>query len=318
MEESTGPGRGEAKAILIAGPTASGKSALAARLAEALGGVIVNADSMQVYRELRILTARPSAEEEAAQPHRLYGHVPASEAYSVARWLADVDGVLAEAAESGATPIIVGGTGLYFTALVSGLSEVPEIPEAIRSYWRARGRVDGGAVLHEALAERDPVMAERLNPTDPQRIVRALEVVEATGRSLADWQAEAAPPRLDPARCHKLVLAPDRADLRLRIAERFAQMLRQGALEEARALDALNLDPALPAMKAIGVPPLIAHSRGLLSLEGARERAIADSARYAKRQETWFRNRFADWDRIDPAALVDGVEGRWPWALAAR
>ncbi|MDQ0316561.1 tRNA (adenosine(37)-N6)-dimethylallyltransferase MiaA [Amorphus orientalis] len=317
MEKSTGPGRGEAKAVLIAGPTASGKSALAARLADALGGVIVNADSMQVYRELRILTARPSAEEEAARPHRLYGHVSAAEAYSVARWLADVDGVLAEADQTGRTPIIVGGTGLYFTALVTGLSEVPEIPEAIRSYWRARGRADGGAALHETLRERDPVMAERLRPSDPQRIVRALEVMEATGRSLADWQAEAAPPRLDPARCHKVVLAPDRADLRVRIETRFSQMLEEGAREEVKALDRLDLDPALPAMKAIGVAPLLAHSMGLLSLEGARDRAVADSARYAKRQETWFRNRFADWDRLDPAAIPETADGRWPWALAA-
>lgn len=291
----------EARAVLIAGPTASGKSALAARLAEASGGVIVNADSMQAYAELAILTARPSPEEEARLPHRLYGHVPAREAYSVARWLDDVDRVLGEAEGEGRLPILVGGTGLYFTALLSGLSDVPEIPDAIRSYWRARGRVDGGVRLHDELKERDPVMAERLRPSDPQRIVRALEVIEATGRSLADWQAEASPPRLDAAACRRIVLAPDRDWLRSRIAERFEAMLAAGALEEARALDALELDPALPAMKAIGVAPLIAHAHGDLSLQGARARTLADTARYAKRQETWFRNRFADWERIDPA-----------------
>ncbi|MEW5421191.1 tRNA (adenosine(37)-N6)-dimethylallyltransferase MiaA [Amorphus sp. 3PC139-8] len=289
------------RAVLIAGPTASGKSALALRFAEEFGGPVVNADSMQVYRDLRVLTARPTPEDEARVPHRLYGHIPGEEAYSVARWLDELDPILAEASQTGQTPIVVGGTGLYFTALLSGLSEVPEIPEAIRSYWRARARTDGAAAVYEALAEIDPTMAERLQPSDPQRVVRALEVMETTGRSLADWQAQASPPRLEAARCRKIVLAPDRGWLRERIATRFEAMLAAGALEEAKALDAKALDPALPVMKAIGVPPLIAHLRGLLSLDGARLRTVSDSTRYAKRQETWFRNRFADWERIDPA-----------------
>lgn len=291
---------GEGRAILIAGPTASGKSALALALAEETGGAVVNADSMQVYRELEILSARPGPAETARAPHVLYGHIPMAEPYSVARWLAEVTEVLAELEKAKRLPIVVGGTGLYFTALTEGLSEVPEIPDNIRAHWRGRGRAEGGAAMHAELSERDPVMAERLRPSDAQRIVRALEVREATGRSLADWQSDTPPPILPAADCRRIVLAPDRGRLRERIARRFDTMLKAGAQAEADRIAALRLDPMLPAMKAIGLAPLIAHGIGLVAREDARARAVADSARYAKRQETWFRNRFADWDRLDP------------------
>ena len=291
---------GGGRAILIAGPTASGKSALALALADATGGAVVNADSMQVYRELRVLSARPGPDETARAPHLLYGHVPMAEPYSVARWLAEVSEVLGELGRAGQTPIVVGGTGLYFTALTEGLSEVPEIPDQIREHWRARGRKEDAGALHAVLGERDPAMAARLRPSDAQRIVRALEVIDATGRSLADWQADTPPPLLPGANCRRIVLAPERGRLRERIARRFDMMLEAGAREEAERIAALRLDPVLPAMRAIGLAPLIAHGLGLVSLEDARARAVADSARYAKRQETWFRNRFPDWERMDP------------------
>jgi tRNA dimethylallyltransferase len=286
--------------ILIAGPTASGKTALALALAERLGGPVVNADAMQVYRELRLLTARPSPEEEAVAPHRLYGHVPAARGYSVAAWLADVAPVLAEARAAGRTPIVVGGTGLYFEALTRGLAMVPEIPDEIRERWRRQAACLGPAGLLERLSERDPVMAGRLEDGDPQRLVRALEVIEATGRSLAAWQADTPPALVDPADAAKLVLAPDRAWLHGRIEARLSAMLAAGALEEAAAFARLGLDPALPAGRAIGVAPLAAAARAETSLEDAARRAVVDTRRYAKRQETWFRNRMADWPRFDP------------------
>jgi len=302
---------GEAgRAILIAGPTASGKSALAAMLAERLGGVVVNADAMQVYRDLSILTARPTAEEEARVPHRLYGHVPAAEAYSVARWLGDVAAVLVDCAAAGRPAIVVGGTGLYFEGLTRGLSAVPEVPDAVRERWRARAARLGPAGLHALLAERDPAMAARLRTTDPQRLLRALEVVDATGRSLADWHAEPPPPPLLPAAAiaGRLVLAPDRAWLHGRIAARFAQMLEAGGRAEAAAFAALGLDPALPASRAIGVAPLAALARGDIDEAAALNRAVVDTRRYAKRQETWFRNRMGDWPRLDPRNIRQAGE----------
>ena len=289
-----------ARPILIAGPTASGKSALALRLAEETGGVIVNADAIQVYAEIAILTARPDAAEVARAPHRLYGHVPASDAYSVQRWLADVGPVLTELAAAGRPPILVGGTGLYLTALTEGLSPVPAIDPAIRARWRTAAADLGAEALHRELAARDPVMAARLRPSDPQRIVRALEVIDATGRSLADWQREVGPPLVPLAAARALVVAPDRAALRQRIERRFGAMLAAGALEEARAVAALGLDPALPAMKALGLRPLLAHLAGEMTLDAAIAAAVADTRRYARRQETWFRNRFADWPRVPP------------------
>ncbi|MEN3386329.1 MAG: tRNA dimethylallyltransferase, partial [Hyphomicrobiales bacterium] len=217
-------------AILLAGPTASGKSALALALAERLSGIVINADSMQVYRDLRVITARPTVEEEARAPHRLYGHVDAAENYSVGRWLADVQPVLDEARAAGRVPILVGGTGLYFKALTQGLSAVPPIPEDIRARIRARMEAEGPEALHAELLARDP--ATQLKPADRTRIARALEVLEATGRPLADWHRDGLPPLLDASRATKVFLAPERDELRRRIAARFDIMLGSGTLDE--------------------------------------------------------------------------------------
>ena len=261
------------RAVLIAGPTASGKSALALALAERARGVIVNADSMQVYRDLRIITARPTAEDEARAPHRLYGHVDAAENYSVGRWCQDVKVELDAAWAAGRLPILVGGTGLYFKALTQGLSAVPPTPPEIRAAVRARCDVEGAAALHAELARRDPATAARLRPGDRMRIARALEVLEATGRSLSDWQRDGMPAILDPDQALKIFLAVDRAELGRRIDARFDAMLAAGALDEVRALDARRLDPMLPAMKAHGVPWLRRHLAGEIGLErGGRGR----------------------------------------------
>lgn len=298
--------------ILIAGPTASGKSALAIAIARRLGGTIVNADSMQVYAELRILTARPTPEEEREAPHRLFGHVPAATAYSAGRWLADVAPLLA-----GDGPVvIVGGTGLYLKALTEGLSEIPPIPAAIRQHWRGEAARLPADVLHALLAARDPATAARLRASDPQRIVRALEVLEATGRPLAAWQTEPRRPLLGQGRWRGLILAPERHDLRARIDARFDRMMAEGALEEARHLAALRLDPGLPAMRALGVPPLIAHLEGRITLVEAVERAKAETRRYAKRQATWLRHQLeGPWrtvragEEVDMASLLPATNG---------
>lgn len=297
-------------AVLIAGPTASGKSALASALAERLGGVVINADSMQVYRELRIITARPDAGEEARAPHRLYGHVPAAQAYSTGRWLADAAGAVETARRAGRPAILVGGTGLYFSALTRGLSAIPPVPEAVRAPWRARLEEEGACALHRVLGERDPDMAGRLNPSDGQRISRALEVLEATGRSLLQWQSARGVPLLPEAR--RLVLDLDRACLAERIAARARIMLETGAVDEVRALLALGLDPRLPAMKALGVGEIADHLADRTDFEETLTRITARTRRYAKRQETWFRHQFADWPRLD--AEQAGEAGR---ALAA-
>ena len=281
--------------ILIAGPTASGKSALALRLAEKLGGIIVNADSMQVYRDLRIITARPPVEEEARVPHRLFGHVDAAENYSVGRWCHDVSEALAECAAQRRVGILVGGTGLYFKVLTTGLAAVPPIPNDIREQVRGRLARNGVAPLYAELLERDPQTAHRLMPNDRSRISRALEVMLATGRSLSDWYREGMPAVVDGARAAKVFLTCERAELVRRIETRFAAMLAAGALEEVRRLAARNLDPTLPAMKAHGVPWLIRHLEGGLSLDEAAAGGIMDTRRYAKRQLTWFRNQMKDW-----------------------
>jgi tRNA dimethylallyltransferase len=282
-------------AILIAGPTASGKSALALALAEKLAGTIVNADSMQVYRDLRVITARPTAQEERRVPHRLYGHVDAAENYSVGRWCRDVGKVLGELKAQGRTAILVGGTGLYFKALTAGLAAVPPIPSDIREQVRGRLRSEGVRALYEDLRARDPQTANRLMPNDRARISRALEVMLATGRSLTDWHREEMPPLLDAGRAAKVFITCERAELVRRIETRFAAMLDAGALEEVRALAARRLDPSLPAMKAHGVPWLIRHLNGEISLEEAAAGAVMDTRRYAKRQLTWFRNQMKDW-----------------------
>ncbi|QWG25879.1 tRNA (adenosine(37)-N6)-dimethylallyltransferase MiaA [Bradyrhizobium sediminis] len=286
--------------MLIAGPTASGKSALALELAQKTGGVVINADSMQVYRDLRILTARPTPEEEAQVPHRLYGHVDAAVNFSAGAWLADAARVLAEPRAQNRLPIFVGGTGLYFKALTSGLSAVPPIPAGIRDSVRARLERDGVEALHAELARRDPASAERLKPRDRTRIARALEVVEATSRSLTDWHRDGLPPLLPPGQFRALFLAPDRDALYARIDARFDAMLKSGALDEVAALAARHLDPLLPAMKAHGVPALIRHLAGEISLEEAAVIGRADTRHYAKRQFTWFRHQLPEFEWVKP------------------
>ena len=292
-------------AVLIAGPTASGKSALALAVAERVGGVVVNTDSMQVYRDLRIITARPSAAEMARVPHVLYGHVDAAENYSVGRFLHDAATALREARGHGRIPIFTGGSGLYFKALIAGLAAIPPTPPEIRAAVRSRLEACGPAALHAELSRRDPVAAARLRPADRTRIARALEVVEATGRSITAWRQEGLPPLLDAARTAKIFLAPDRAALYRRIDTRFDAMLSAGALDEVRTLAARHLDPLLPAMKAHGVPWLIRHLAGEISLAAAAAEAKKDTRHYAKRQFTWFRHQLADWPRLDPATACE-------------
>jgi tRNA dimethylallyltransferase len=281
--------------VLIAGPTTSGKSALALRLAERLGGIVINADSMQVYRDLRIITARPSPEEEARVPHRLYGHVDANVNYSVGAWCRDVRVLIDEAERDGRVPILVGGTGLYFTALTKGLAAVPPIPPDIRVRVRERLASEGVAPLYAELLQRDATTAYRLMPKDRSRISRALEVVIATGRSLADWHREGLPPLIDAIAAAKVFITCEREELKRRIEARFSAMLAAGALDEVRALAARNLDPMLPAMKAHGVPWLIRHLRGEITLDQAAVGGVMDTRRYANRQVTWFRNQLPDW-----------------------
>jgi tRNA dimethylallyltransferase len=280
-------GRGvQPGALLLAGPTASGKSALALALAERLGGEVINADSMQLYAELRVLTARPSAEEEARAPHALYGVRPAREAASVAWWREAALAAMARAHAAGRLPIVTGGTGLYFAALTEGFSEMPPIPEAVRAEARERVAREGPAALHAAL---DAETAARLRPTDSQRIARAYEVWRATGRGLASWQAERGAPA--PWRFAGLRLDPPREGLREAIRARWAAMLARGAVEEVRALLALGLEPSLPAMRAHGVPEIGRVLRGEWGMAEAGERACLAIGQYVKRQATWWRHR---------------------------
>jgi len=277
------------RALLIAGPTASGKSALAVDLARRWNGVIINADAIQVYSELRILTARPLPEEEAAAPHKLYGHVSGGEAYSVARWLEEAVAEMNAAWESGRLPVVTGGTGLYFRALERGLAEIPPIHEAVRRRWR---NYTGN--LHAELKARDPAMAERLAPGDRQRLARALEVIEATGRSLLDWQRDGeqdAP--LAGVEAERIYMDVPRDELYDRAGLRFDQMIRAGALEEVRAV--MDFDPELPMMRAIGVPELLRHLRDEITLEEAVAAAKTATRNYIKRQLTWWRGQMKDW-----------------------
>ena len=288
------------KAVLIAGPTASGKSALALELASRADGVVINADSMQVYRDLRIITARPTQDEETRVPHRLYGHVDAAVNFSAGAWVADAAKALEEARAGGRLPILIGGTGLYFKALTAGLSVVPPIPAELREDVRARLERNGVEALHAELAIRDPRAAERLNLRDRTRIARALEVIEATGRSLLDWHHEGQPPLLSKDSFRAVFLAPERDELYARIDARFGAMLGAGALDEVERLAARGLDPLLPAMKAHGVPALIRHFRGELSLEEAATIGRADTRHYAKRQFTWFRHQLPEFEWVKP------------------
>ena len=297
------------KAVLIAGPTASGKSALALELALATGGVVINADSMQVYRDLRIITARPTRADEALVPHRLYGHVDAAVNFSAGAWVNDAATALEGARAEGRLPIFIGGTGLYFKALTAGLSVVPPIPAEVREDVRARLERNGVEALHAELAARDPRAAERLNLRDRTRIARALEVVEATGRSLLDWHQEGQPPLLPQDSFRAVFLAPEREELYARIDARFDAMLGAGALREVERLAARKLDPLLPAMKAHGVPALIRHLRGELSLDEAATIGRTDTRHYAKRQYTWFRHQLPEFEWVK-------LEGARGWLAA--
>jgi tRNA dimethylallyltransferase len=284
-------------AILIAGTTASGKSHAALELAKRLDGVIINSDSMQVYREARILTARPSDEDMATVPHRLYGHVPVREAYSTGRYQADAEEALAEARRMQRIPIFVGGTGLYFNALTRGLSDMPAVPAGVRAAARAYLEEIGNERFHEQLARRDPELAMQLKTGDRQRLLRAFEVFEASGKPLSYWQTQAGKPVLQGLRLATFVLEVPRVLLRDRIEARFRDMLERGAMDEALAL--AGLDPALPAAKIIGRRELLACHEGALTKDEAVARAIAATRQYAKRQDTWFRNQLGVWTRLD-------------------
>jgi tRNA dimethylallyltransferase len=297
-------------AILLAGPTTSGKSALALTLAEQLGGTIINADSMQVYRDLRIITARPSPADEARVPHLLYGHVDAAENYSVGRWCVDAQAAIAHARQAGRLAILVGGTGLYFKTLTQGLAAVPPIPATVRASVRDRLAADGVAPLYAELQQRDPATATRLMPGDRSRITRALEVVLATGRPLSDWHREGMPAAIDATRTVKIFLDVERTELYRRIDARFDAMLASGTLDEVSVLAKRGLDASLPAMKAHGVPWLIRYLDGKISLDEATEGGKRDTRRYTKRQATWFRNQLPDfaWTKPDEAvAFVSGA-----------
>ncbi|RVT85430.1 tRNA (adenosine(37)-N6)-dimethylallyltransferase MiaA [Rhodobacteraceae bacterium CCMM004] len=279
------PGR----TVLIAGPTASGKSALALRIAARTGGPVVNADALQVYGHWRVLTARPSAADEAAWPHRLYGHVGREAPYSAGHWLRDVAPLL------DAAPVIVGGTGLYLTALTEGLAHVPEVPGEVRARGDALLRDEGLGAMAAAL---DAETAAGIDLDNPARVQRAWEVLQATGRGLARWQAETGPPLLPPTAALCLVIAAPAEDLTPRIAARFDAMLAAGALDEVRA--ALpDLDPARPGDRAIGAAELAAYLRGEVPLDVARDRAVIATRQYAKRQRSWFRSRMKDWQKVD-------------------
>jgi len=289
------------RAILIAGPTASGKSALALSIATMFRGIVINADSMQVYRDLRVITARPTPDEEASVPHRLYGHVDAAENYSVGRWLTDVQAALAQAARGDHLAVVVGGTGLYFKALTQGLTAVPPIPAAVRAAARTRLTTEGATALHAELVHRDPASAARIRPGDGVRIVRALEVLKATGRTLTDWHRDGMEPVVDVQRAVRLFLDVPRQELYRRIDERFDRMVAAGALDEVGALAARGLDPLLPAMKAHGVPWLRRHLAGEMDLAAAVAEGKKDTRHYAKRQATWFRHQLPDWIWVAPA-----------------
>jgi tRNA dimethylallyltransferase len=295
------------KAILILGPTASGKSALALAVAQACEGEVINADSMQVYADLRVLTARPPPTEEALAPHHLFGVVDASERFSVGQWLRAAAPLVQSALARERTPIVVGGTGLYFKALTEGLAAIPEPPAMVTRLLREELAASGPEALHALLAASDPETAARLNPADGVRIVRALAVWEATGRSIGSFQGQAAPPALAADQWVGFALTPERERLYARIEDRFGQMLRQGALDEVAGLMARRLDPSLPVMKAHGVPWLMAHIGGEIELQEAAELSIRDTRRYAKRQFTWLTHQAEGFHPLAVEPLADRV-----------
>jgi tRNA dimethylallyltransferase len=289
-------------AVLIAGPTASGKSRLALELARKHDGAIINTDSMQVYSELRIVSARPSPADERAAPHWLYGQVPASTRYSVGRWLEDVGTSLRQARAAGLLPIFVGGTGLYFKALTEGLATLPPVPAEIRQRIQVEAEGTETVDLHKRLAAIDAEDAELIRRSDRSRILRALEVFSTTGKSLAALKRSGGALALvDAPNVERVVLWPERAVLHARISERAERMVHEGAMAEAAALGRLDLPPNMPAMKAIGVRQLLDHMRGDTSLDEAVAAIKTESRRYAKRQMTWFRNQMADWRFVEPA-----------------
>ena len=293
----------ETRPILIAGPTASGKSELALGLAERFGGCVINADALQVYEGWRILTARPSEADEARAPHHLYGHVPLTTAdYSVGRWLRELEPLLARCAAEGRRPIIVGGTGLYFKALTEGLAEIPETPPEIRAAMEERLAEIGPEAFFEELRARDPDTAGQIDAANPRRVLRAREVLETTGTGLAAWRARTPPPLLPLGAVDALVLEPPRDLLRERIARRFDQMLADGGLDEVAAVSARGFAAEdfarLPGLKALGASELRAHLLGESSRDEAVERAVAATRQYAKRQSTWARNQMNAWKRL--------------------
>jgi tRNA dimethylallyltransferase len=295
------------RALLLMGPTASGKSALGLALAERLGGEIVNADSMQVYRDFRILTARPSEAEEARAPHHLCGYADAGELYSTGRWLKDALAAIGAISSRGRTPIVVGGTGLYFKALTEGLADIPAADPEVRAALRARAEREGSPALHAELAARDPVTAARIQRNDAPRILRALEVLDTTGESISALQAETKP-ALACEQWAGIALTPDREALYPVVNARYDAMLEAGALEEVRAFAARRLDPTLPAMKAHGAPALMAHLEGDMPLAAAAEIGKRDTRRYAKRQFTWIANQMPDWPRVTPPNFEARIE----------
>ena len=294
MADGLAPRLDPSRPVLLAGPTASGKSALALALARAQGRAVVNADALQVHDAWRILTARPSPEDEAAAPHLLYGHVPWGAPYSAGHWLREVAPLLG----ARPAPVVVGGTGLHFAALTEGLAEIPPVPDEVRA--EAGARIAAGGI-ERLLADLDAPTAARIDPCNPARVRRAWEVLRATGRGLATWQAGTGPPVLPLARAHPLVLDPGREALAARIEARFDAMIEAGAMGEVRRL-APRWDPSLPAARAIGAAELMAHLRGETTLEAARDAATRATRRYAKRQRTWLRARMAGWERLLPAA----------------
>ncbi len=305
------------RAVLIAGATASGKSGLAAAIARARDGVVINADSMQVYRELSVLTARPSMGEEAALPHRLYGHVSASEAYSVGRWLSDVERAIAEVRRSSRLPVIVGGTGLYFLALTEGLSPIPEIPADIRQACREAGKMLPGDELYEELKACDPLTARQLRPSDTQRLVRALEVFKATGRPLADWQSISGEPLLPTSTWTGIVVDRPRDELHRRCDRRFERMMEEGALEEVERLRRMQLDPQLPAMRALGVRPLLDYLEADHPSKDLLIHAVtlckAETRRYVKRQSTWLKRNMIAWNWMKQQEMKRQADKGFPF-----
>ncbi len=291
------------KPILIAGATASGKSSLAMALAEEFNGVIVNADSCQVYKELSILSARPSISDMERVPHRLYGHVSGKQAYSTGAWLEDVSEVLGDIKQQGKRPVFVGGTGLYYKALLEGLSQVPDIADETRKFWRDEAERLGTPRLHEILSDKDPLMAAELKPGDTQRVIRALEVIEGTGKSLKHWQETNSQPLLSFKDVHGFVVCWERAVLYERIDRRFKEMVADEApgngLGEVRALLELGFDTSLPIMRALGVPELAGFLKGNVDLDCAVALAQQQTRRYAKRQLTWLRRNMISWNQLN-------------------